>query len=246
MAIEEQAEVQGTRSDGRQVRWSRHNERRRRQIIEAAIAEIEAGEPGAEIHVRAVADRAGLSRTVVYRHFEDRADLDRAVQQEILDRLWSELLPAVSLDGTAPQIVHRIVSTYVGWAVAHPALHLAADHDSDGRPDGPLQLAMEQLAGHIAVLVGTAIVALGGTPTDEEMAALDPLIFGLVGSAFGAVRRWLTRPERQLPAEMLQRLISQSVWFVLDGHARELGIALDPDLPLEQLLTPERLFADHP
>lgn len=237
-------EQQGTRSDGRQSRWSDHNEARRRQIIEAAIAEIEAGEPGAEVKVSAIASRAGLSRTVVYRHFEDRADLDRAVQRAILDQLWAELLPAVSLAGTGPEIVHRIISTYVGWSVAHPALHLAADHDSDGR-DGPFQQVMERLAGQIAVVVGTAIVALGGTPTDEDVAALDPLIFGLVGSVFGAVRRWLTRPDRQLSAAALEELISQSVWFVIAGHARAMGIVVDPDLPLDRLLTPERLLADH-
>lgn len=236
-------EQQGARRDGRQARWSGHNQARRRQIIEAAIAETEAGQPGAEVRISAIASRAGLSRTVVYRHFEDRADLDRAVQQAILDQLWSELLPAVSLDGTGPQIVHRIISTYIGWSVAHPALHLAADHDSDGK-DGPFQQAMEQLAGQIAVVVGTAIIALGGAPTDEDVAALDPLIFGLVGSVFGAVRRWLTRPDRQLPAATLERVISQSVWFVIDGHARSMGIVVDPDLPLDRLLMPERLLID--
>lgn len=228
----------GTRGDGRQARWSGHNEQRRREILDAAIAEIEHNGPGAELHVRAIAARAGLSRTVVYRHFEDRADLDRAVQQRIIDGLWAELLPAVSLNGTAPEIIRRIISTYVEWSVAHPALHLAADHDPDGR-DGPLQLAMEQLASEIATVVGTAAIALGADPDAEPVAALDPLVFGLVGSVFGAVRRWLTRSDRHLSADSLVTLISQSVWFVIDGHARTLGISLDPDLPLDRLLSPE-------
>jgi len=231
--------------DGRQARWSKHNEERRRQIIDAAIATIEAGEPGAEVQIREIAARAGLSRTVVYRHFEDRSDLDRAIQQQILDGLWAELLPAVTLDGTAPQIVHRIISTYVAWSVAHPALHLAADHDAEGESDGPLQLGMEQLAGQIAGVLGTAVIALGGQPTEEQAAALDPLVFGLVGAVFGAVRRWLTRSDRQLPADKLETLISQSVWFVIEGHARMLGIAIDPALPLDRLLAPESVATAH-
>jgi len=233
------ATPQGDRSDGRQARWSQHNEERRRQIIDAAIAEIEAGEPGAELRVQAIARRAGLSRTVVYRHFEDRGDLDRAVQQQILDSLWADLLPAVRLDGTAPQIVRRIIGTYIRWSVAHPALHLAADHDAEGETDGPLQHGMEQLAGQIAGVLGTAVIALGGSPSEEEAAALDPLVFGLVGAVFGAVRRWLTRSDRQLPASALEGLISQSVWFVIEGHARTMGLRIDPDLPLDRLLASE-------
>lgn len=227
------------RKDGRQARWSDHNEQRRRRIIDAAIVEIERGRPGADVQVRAIAARAGLSRTVVYRHFEDRADLDRAVQQRIIDGLWAELLPAVSLEGTVRQIIHRIVSTYVEWSVAHPALHLAADHDPAGPGAGPLQLAMEQLAGEIATVVATAALALGATADEEQMAALDPLAFGLVGSVFGAVRRWLTWSDRHLSAASLETLITQSIWFVIEGHAQILGINLDPDLPLEGLLSPE-------
>lgn len=222
------------RADGRQARWHHHNERRRREILDAAITVLEEHEPGAELHVREIADRAGLSRTVLYRHFADRDDLDRALQQRILDGLWAELLPAVTLSGTAVEIIRRVIRTYVDWAVAHPALHLAADHDAgDG---GPLQEGMEQLATQIADVLGIAALNLDAEPTSDEISALDPLVFGLVGAVFGAVRRWLTRPERQLSADALVDLVSRSVWFVIDGHARSLGIVVDPDVPVEQQL----------
>lgn len=224
--------------DGRQQRWSKHNETRRRQIIDAAIHEIEAAPPGAEVQVQQIAARAGLSRTVVYRHFEDRSDLDRAVQQAILDGLWAELLPAVSLEGSANEIIRRIVSTYVRWAEAHPSLHLAADHDSVSE-EGPLQAAMEQLAGQIAAVIEVAIVALGGKPPGGERAAaiVDPLVFGVVGAVFGAVRRWLTRRDQRISADTLERLAADSVWYVIAGHARSWGVELDPDVPLDALLT---------
>lgn len=223
------------------MRWDRHNESRRQRIIAAAIAVIEDGEPGSEVQVQQIAANAGISRTVVYRHFQDRADLDRAVQQSILDGLWAELLPAVSLDGTGPQIVRRIVGTYVRWAVAHPALHLAADHDPEGSEGGPLRAGMERLATEVAQLLSLAIAALGGAPGEEETAAIDPLVFGLVGAVFGAVRRWLTRAEAQLSAARLEELVAQSVWFVIDGHARTFGIEIDPDTPIDQIFDPRPL-----
>jgi len=223
------------RADGRQARWDKHNESRRQRIIDAAVEVIEESEPGSDIQVQQIAAKAGLSRTVIYRHFDDRADLDRAVQQRILDDLWSELLPAVTLNGTVPEIIRRIIGTYVRWAVAHPALHLAADHDSDGA-GGPLERRMEQLADEIAGLLGLGVAVLGAEPSEEEAASVDPLVFGLIGAVFGAVRRWLTRTERQLSAERLEQLISDSVWYLIAGHARSWGITIDPDAPVQDLL----------
>lgn len=227
---------QGGRQDGRQARWDRHNQERRQQILDAAIAVVEAHEPGAEVHVQQIAERAGLSRTVVYRHFSDRADLDRAVQTAIVDDLSGELLPAVTLDGTIPQIIERIVSTYVSWAVAHPALHRLAEQDSSADGTGPLQQGIERIAHQVVELISTAVELLGVEMSQDESDAVDPLVFGLVGAVFSAVRRWMARPERTPSAPVLVSLVTDSVWFILDGHARSLGLSLHRDQPVEELL----------
>jgi len=222
------------KGDGRQARWDRHNQERRQRILDAAIAVVEAGEPGAEVHVQAIATEAGLSRTVIYRHFDDRADLDRAVQTAIVDDLSAELLPAVTLDGTIPQIIERIVSTYVSWAVAHPALHRLAESDSAGT--GPFQQGIERIAHQVVELITTAVELLGVEVSQDEQDAIDPLVFGLVGAVFSAVRRWLARAERRPSAPVMVGLVTDSVWFILDGHARGLGLSLRRDQLVEDLL----------
>ena len=221
--------------DGRQARWDRHNAERRRDIISAALTVIEAGEPGAEVQVQQIAQQAGLSRTVVYRHFSDRADLDRAVQAAIIEQLWDELLPSVRLDGTVPQVIERIVSTYVGWAVAHPALHRMADHET-GDGSGPLEEGLELIAGQVTEILLAGLATFGVALTEEDVAGLDPLVYGIVGAVFTAVRRWLGRPGQELSAHGLIELVSTSVWFVVDGHARRLGAVIDPELPVEALI----------
>jgi AcrR family transcriptional regulator len=227
--------------DGRQARWDQHKEERRQQIIDAAIAVVEEAGPGAEIHVQQIAERAGLSRTVVYRHFEDRADLDRAVQTTILDRLWAELMPRITLDGTVPEIIERAVGTYVHWAVAHPALHQLADHDvatSSGRHDGrsgPLEEGLARLAGQVAQVVHVGAVALGGELSDDDRASLDPLAYGMVGAVFSSVRRWLTHGDPTLTPEKVIALISQTLWFGIDGHARRFGLVIDPGRAVEDI-----------
>jgi len=73
--------------DGRSLRWAKHNRQRREAIIDAAITVIEEQRPGAEVHVAQIAQRAAMGRPAVYRHFADRAELDRAVRQRIADML---------------------------------------------------------------------------------------------------------------------------------------------------------------
>lgn len=218
--------------DGRQSRWEKHNEERRQHILDAAIEVLESAAPGAESHVQQIAQQAGLNRTVVYRHFTDRADLDRAIQAQILGDLASRLLPAVTLDGTVNEIIRRIVTTYVDWVVEHPALHRFAEQKSSG----PMEHGIHQIAGVLVEVLETAIEMLGAELDDDDRAAVDPLAYGLVGAVLGAVRRWVSRPEAVPSAAQIAELLSESVWHILDGHARRLGLEIDPDLPIEDLL----------
>jgi AcrR family transcriptional regulator len=229
------ADVRG-RGDGRQARWDRHNQARRQHILDAAIAVLEASEAGGEAHVQQIAERAGLGRTVVYRHFADRADLDAAVQAEVLALLREELVPALSFEGTPVDIIRRIVATYVGWAARHPALHQFAQRDAPGPGPGQMERAVRQIAGQIEDLITVGVEVLHVRLDTDDVAALDPLVFGLVGAVFTSTRRWLARPERQPALEGFVELVTESVWLQIRGMAAARGVDIDPDVPVEQLL----------
>ncbi|TIC85520.1 TetR/AcrR family transcriptional regulator [Nocardioides sp. GY 10127] len=225
------------RRDGRRDRWDAHKAERREQVLAAAVAVVEETEPGAEVPVSAIAARAGLSRTVLYRHFADRADLDAAVQAYIVQRLFDELLPAVTLEGSIGDIIERIVATYVAWSAAHPALHRMIESDLGG-PAGPgvVTQGTDVVAGQVLALISAALELLGGQLSEDDVAVLDPLTYGLVGAVVSAVRRWLALPERRPDAVVLAETVTDSVWYLLDGHARALGVHLDRDQPLVEIL----------
>lgn len=225
----------GGQGDGRQARWRQHNSERRRQIIDAAIAVVEDGEPGAEVHVAQIAERAGLNRSVVYRHFADRADLDHAVQARILEDVWQLLVPAMALDATVPDVIRRVVGTYVRWAVDHPALHRLADHERTGDAPGPLEQGLERIAHQVREVIALGLTVLGAEPEEHLDELLDPLVHGVVGAVFSSVRNWLFQADRRLSPDMLIELVSQSVWFVVDGHARSFGVTIDPTRPVQEL-----------
>jgi len=225
------------RSDGRRVRWEQHNTQRRQLILEAAVAVLESSPPGAEIHVRQIAERAGVGRPVVYRYFADRADLDRAVQAYVLDMLRDSVAAEASLSGTVEQIIRRIVGGYVGWAAAHPALHRVAEQDRPARGQvGGLEVVVKQIVDLVAELFTAAMELLHVELTDDDVATLDPLIFGFVGQVFGAVRRWLWRAERRPSADLLADALARAIWFEIAGLAADRGVHLDPEMPLDELL----------
>ena len=228
---------QSGKTDGRQSRWDRHNEERRVAILDAAIEAIEAAPEGAEVPVADIATRAGLSRTVLYRHFDDRADLDLAIRGRIFEHLQEVLLPQVTLDGTPVQIIERIVGAYVGWASSHPALHRVVHQQPLGLPGSPTDQAIGSLARQIRDIIALATTVLGFEAEEDLQAALDPLVFGFIGMVMAAVHRWLSRPGPTPTAASLTSLLSEAIWQQIRGMAAARGLELDADVPVEQLLS---------
>lgn len=224
------------KTDGRQLRWDSHNAARRQHIIDAAVAVLTDSAPGAEVRVQQIADRAGLSRTVVYRHFNDRADLDAAVQGRALELLRAELVPALSFEGTPVDIIRRVVAAYVGWAAEHRSLHAFAQQDPPGAGPGQMEQAIQQIAGQIEDLINVGVQLLHVELDEDEVAALDPLVFGLVGAVFNSTRRWLARPEQAPPRERFVELLTEAAWFQIAGMTAARGVELAPDVPVETLL----------
>ncbi|HET6151847.1 MAG TPA: TetR/AcrR family transcriptional regulator [Marmoricola sp.] len=223
--------------DGRGERWAAHREERRNQILDAAVMVIEREPIGTEIHVRQIAEEAGLGRAVLYRHFTDRADLDRAVQKRILGLLMDELVPQFELSGTIEEIIERIVGAYVAWAAAHPALHrIGAAESQDAERLGDVIAVTEQIGGLIAMLVTSGASLLSVELSDDDRQILDPLVFGIVGQAVGTVRFWLARDVQEPSAEVLAAHLARSVWFQIDGHARDRGAVIDPGVSLDDLI----------
>ena len=224
------------KTDGRHSRWDRHNEERRLAILDAAIAAIEAAPAGPEVPVADIATRAGLSRTVLYRHFEDRADLDLAIRARVFEHVRAVLSPQVTLAGTPTQIIERIVGAYVEWASAHPRLHRVVHQQPLGLPGSPTDQAIGQLAREIRDIIALATTVLGFEAEEDLQAALDPLVFGFIGLVMAAVHRWLARPEPTPDAAALTALLSEAIWQQIHGMAARRGLELSAEVPVEQLL----------
>lgn len=221
--------------DGRQLRWADHNEERRLHVLEAAVALLEEQPVGTELRVQQIAERAGLVRTVVYRLFSNRVDLNRAVQLHIVGMIREVLDQTLVLSGSVEEIIRGIVGAYVEWVAEHPQLHDMAQRAlGDGQP-GELDRTVDELGAEVSKLFQAGATLLDRELDEEQRSMLDLLVVGLLGQVRGSVNQWVRRPERNLSPRALTNLLSRWIWYQIDGQARELDLVLDPSVPVDSL-----------
>lgn len=217
--------------DGRNTRWDDHRAARHERILAAAIDAIDSD--GGAIGVAAIADRASVPRSVVYRLFENRDDLDEHIRSRIVDNLMADLAPALDPTGTIGEAIERASATYVGWVAGHPRLQQFLGTGS----------ATRRRTGSRVVTGTRTAIARGLTELlDAELAHLasDPpppgtsenLAFGIVGLVDGAVNRWVAHPESRSTPEELVEFLTRAVWSVLSSQAERLGVPMTRDQKL--------------
>ncbi len=222
------AHADQTAGDGRATRWHGHKERRRAEMIDAAIEVIE--EHGLEISVQLIAEHLALPRPVVYRHVGGRAELDALSRQRILELLLAELLPALQSEGSLKEAVRGAIGTYLGWIERHPNLHrFLGDAAPQGAPS--LSGAGRAVGGQLADIFAATLARFGIDPARGR-----PMAFGMVGLVDGVVASWRAESEPVLTTEQVQGILTESVLSLFEGNARSLGVPLQRDSLIADLL----------
>src|SRR5882757_7776673 len=106
---------------GQAARWAGQRERRRAEFVDAALGVI--AEQGPGVSVEDIAARVGVARTRLYRHFADRADLERAITARVARLVVAELDALWHPQGSARQMIASAIGAYVGWLDRNRSLH---------------------------------------------------------------------------------------------------------------------------
>lgn len=223
--------AESTQPDGRSTRWNDHKEQRRALILDAALDAVNAD--GADVGVQQIAERADLPRSVVYRIFKDRADLDEQLRVRILDMMMLELAPTLTPKGTVGEAISQAVDTYLRWIVKYPRLHhFLGRGSSSTRPAGSKVVTGTKtaIAVQLGNLLGAILVTRGKSPKMAE-----PLAFGIIGLVDVSVNRWLSQPQSDVSSVDLAEFLELSIWQVLDGNLRRMGIDITLETPISEL-----------
>nr|WP_203612257.1 TetR/AcrR family transcriptional regulator [Amycolatopsis sp. SID8362] len=182
----------------------------------AAIAEH-----GPDVSTEQIAERAGVARTRLYRHFADAADLQRAIAERAAELVTAELAPLWHPSGSPHEMITTVISTHLRWLTEHEPLHRYLARAVPATTD-----VRGTIARHLSGLFSGYLTAFGLDP-----APADTIAFGLVGYVESATTRWLDHPGA-LSLTQLTDQLTGTIWAMLDHTLKAGGVELDPDRPL--------------
>jgi len=202
--------------DGRDARWERHREERRAALVDATIRAIR--KHGAAVGMDDIAAEAGTSKTVIYRHFDDKAGLYRAVATRIDGRVVGNVGAALGRSsaphGDTRELVASTVDAYLAlvesdtevyrFVVNRPLVDLPI-------PDDPVGGTVDQVTDQ---LTGLLLASLSSSATDLSRARTWAI--ALVGSVRAVADDWLATPEAdRAPRAAVVESLTELAWLGL-------------------------------
>ena len=184
--------------DGRATRWDEHNAQRRRALVEDAVRAIR--ELGPHIGMDEIAAQAHTSKTVLYRHFGDKAGLYRAVVESVHEYILRKL-PLSEAEQLDPRdLVAQLADAYLAVVERDPNLYLFVTSRPTG--DTPTQDPVLGITTRIGNEVSDAFRTwLRHEGLDEEPANI--WAHGAVGFIWAVADRWIVTNLRRPRAEVV-------------------------------------------
>ena len=188
---------------------------RRAQLLAAALEVFTA----AGYHSAAmdeIADRAGISKPVLYQHFPSKLDLYLAVLDTHIDSLVFAIQRAIQSTPDNAKRVQATIGAYFDFIEAEgEAFRLLFESDMNVEP--AVRERLNRMTYDCAAAVSAVISLDTGLPQEAAML----LGVGLIGSAQVTARHWLER-DSKLSREQAQTLATNIIWRGISGFPREL------------------------
>ena len=175
------------------------------------------GKHGAGVGMDEIAAEAGTSKTVVYRHFADRAELYVAVCTRVAVAAAAEAARRDREQRASPrEMVAAAIDTYLAFLEADPELYRFVVHQQAARPARPTADPISSLSD----LVGEQAAAVDRpwrcSSAGRDPAAAAPWGHGVVGLVRSAADWWLRAERPMLRAELAAHL-TDLAWAGLSG-----------------------------
>lgn len=179
-------------------------------MVQAAIQAVRTH--GAGVSVAEIAAAAGITKPVLYRHFTDRADLQRAVGQQAAEMLLSRMAPELDPAREPARLIRGVIDAFLAGIEDEPQLWRFVVHHPIERAAGAevVEDARERIARTLAMIIGERLRALGLDSGGAEAWAQ-----GLVGMVQSAGDWWLER--RTMSRAALTDYLTTLIWGGVSG-----------------------------
>jgi AcrR family transcriptional regulator len=183
---------------------------RRRQLLGAA-QEVFVSQGYHAAAMDEIAERAGISKPVLYQHFPSKLELYLALLDESVDALIDTVRQALSSTNDNKQRVVATFGAYFGFVANEGgAYRLVFESDLSNEP--MVRERLDRSVQDCAEMISNVIAE--DTEIPEEAAHL--LGVGLVGTAQVSARYWL-RTGQRMPQEEAEQLMARLAWRGISG-----------------------------
>jgi AcrR family transcriptional regulator len=183
---------------------------RRRQLLETAVREF--GTHGYhDTSMNRLAEAAGVTKPVLYQHFESKRDLYLQVLSDLGQELRDKIVAATVSAKDPHAKVEAGFLAYFTFFAQEPAAFTVLFGDGS-RKDDEFAAVSHAVEAAVAVAIAEHITIADLSSDDRRV-----LAFGIVGMAEGATRFWVTDQSARDP-EALARLLAEAAWFGLRGR----------------------------
>ena len=187
---------------------------RREQILDVSV-QVFAHNGFHSTSMNDVADAAGVTKPVLYQHFDSKQALYRELVDDIGSRLEGAIMQVVVQAGTGRQQVEAGFRAYFRWATGEGEAFRVLFADRN-RADHDLAAAVAKIEQMMVDRVAE-LIDIEGLSDDERQV----LAFGVVGVAEATSRQWLRLglgPGED--ADACADRVAQLVWAGLRGVGR--------------------------
>lgn len=180
---------------------------------------------GPGVSVADIAAQAGITKPVLYRHFDDRADLHRAVGLEAAALLMARITPELQQDREPREHIRGVIDAFLGGVEAEPQLWRFVVHNPGEHTPGAevVDDVRQTIASLLSILLGERLRAANLDSGGAEAWAL-----GLVGMVQSTGDWWLERRtmSRAAVTDYLTTLVWGGVAGILAGAPTAPGASL--------------------
>ncbi len=156
---------------------------RRAELLDAATVAIR--EHGPDASMAEIAEAAGITKPILYRHFGDKAGLGGALAERAVAELTASLAERLSADLPPRDRMRETIGAFLAFADDDEALYRFLVRGATR--DGGGQL-IDGIAGQIAVVLSTALRQVGADSGPAELWA-----HAIIGAVFSGGQWWSTR-----------------------------------------------------
>ena len=202
-----------TTSDARPrgTRLPRHE--RRRQLLDAAL-EVFVSQGYHAAAMDDIAERAGVSKPVLYQHFPGKLDLYLALLDQSVDELVATVRDALESTTDNKQRVAATFTAYFEY-VAGEGQAFRLVFESDLSNEAAVRERLERGQQECAQMISQMVEQDAGLDDDEAHL----LSVAMVGLAQVTARYWLTTRD-QIPRETAEQLVARLAWRGISGWPR--------------------------